>query len=335
MKISEYVTLGHPDKVADYISEYILDRHLEQDPYTRYALEVQIKTDKTGTTFVSLGGEITTNAVVDCIESTRAALRTIGYTNQYADKWGTENTIDPRKLIVFEAITKQSNNISQGVNNNGWGDQGIMFGMATNNEKTNYMPEDYYYAKKLGQALFESKIGGLDIKTQVVMDKARVKKVIVAIPTKKKIDAKVKKIVHSIIPGKYEIIINGTGSYVKHASAADCGTTGRKLAVDFYGGNCNVGGGSPWTKDGTKADLTLNLFARDVAVSYIQSHLDVKEVKVAVGCCIGKPEVDITIYEDGKVAHSFTKKVFPEELITKYRLREPRFANMCKNGLFE
>lgn len=337
MKISEYVTIGHPDKVADFISSYILDRHLEQDPYTRYALEVQIKTDETGITFVSLGGEITTNAVVNYTEAVKAAIRTIGYTDEYAKQWGAGNTINPSDVVVIKNINKQSNNIAQGVNNKGWGDQGIMFGMATNTPETNYMPKDYYYAKKLGQALFDSKLGGLDIKTQVVMDGDEIKKVIVAIPTKKNITMKVVKLMNKTIPitNKTEIIVNGTGSYVCHASAADCGTTGRKLAVDFYGGNCKIGGGSPWTKDGTKADLTLNMFAHALAVSYIKTHKKYKEVEVAIGCCIGKPEIDITITANGKTVDQFTRTVTPEELIEFFHLREPIFAHKCLKGLFE
>lgn len=340
MKTSEYVTLGHPDKVADFISEYILDRMLEQDPYTRYALEVQIKTveeavlsgKKHLVTHVTLSGEVTTNAVIDYYDAVASAIRVIGYTDEYSDEWG-ENTINPRYISVQKHISQQSNNIAQGVNKQGWGDQGIFYGMAVKNSKTDFMPEDYYYAKKLGDILYESRIGGLDIKTQVVMKDNKVKKVIVAIPTKKNINKKIKEIVKKVIPGKYSIIINGTGTYEKHASVADAGTTGRKLAVDFYGGNCNVGGGSPWTKDGTKADLTLNLLARDMAKKYVEQG-EYKEVKAGIACCIGKPDLDITVTADGEIIEERTIKVYPEELIEHYQLRTPTFAARCKYGLF-
>ena len=149
MKISEYVSLGHPDKVADYISEYILDRLIEQDPKTRYALEVQIKDN-----FVTLGGEITTSAhSIDYISWVRQAVEAIGYTKEYCEKWGKENTIDPEALNVVLHISQQSPDIAQGVDNQGWGDQGIMFGMAVNKPETEYMPEDFYNAKELGQEL--------------------------------------------------------------------------------------------------------------------------------------------------------------------------------------
>ena len=120
---SEYVTLGHPDRTADYISEYILDRYLEQDPYTRYALEVQVKDN-----FVTLGGEITSKAnfnYAEIIQFVQNALNEIGYTHEYAKKWGEGNTIDPERVFVVQNISQQSTDIGQGVDNSGWGDQGI------------------------------------------------------------------------------------------------------------------------------------------------------------------------------------------------------------------
>jgi len=152
------------------------------------------------------------------------------------------------------------------------------------------MPKDIYLARKIGKHLFDTKYAGLDIKTQVTLYNNEVKEVIVAIPMLYKHNkTDIQNIVKYII-GKnknYNIIINGTGRYVKHASMGDCGTTGRKLAVDFYGGNCNVGGGSPWTKDGSKADLTLNLYARKIALDYIKS-TGAPYCKCGISCCIGK-----------------------------------------------
>lgn len=343
MKISEYVSLGHPDKVADYISEYILDRLIEQDPKTRYALEVQIKDN-----FVTLGGEITTNAQhIKYTRWVKEAIASIGYTHEYAKLWGKGNTLDATKVKVKKHISKQSNDISQGVNNDGWGDQGIMFGMAVKNAKTRYLPEDFYIAKSLCQELYNSakntNLWGLDIKTQIVLNsRGYLRKVIVAAPCK---EDKLEEL-HDFVKeycGRLscvgekepEIIINGTGAYIKHASMGDCGTTGRKLAVDFYGGNCNVGGGSPWTKDGSKADLTLNLYARRLALDYVLEH-NVDYAKCGIGCCIGKQEIDITIWDKhNKVLKSYTETMPVSKLIKKYGLDTPVYASLCRYGLFD
>lgn len=329
IQFSEYVSLGHPDKVADYISEYILDRLIEQDKNTRYALEVQIKDNN-----VTLGGEITTNAECDFDKWVKDAIEDVGYTRDYVKYWGDENTINPEKLNIVKYISKQSNDISQGVANNGWGDQGIMFGLAVNSPETDYMPLDFYLAKQIGVKLYESGVGGLDIKTQVVTRNDKVLKVIVAIPMLEDATDKVKEIVQSTISGDYQLIINGTGKYIKHASMGDCGTTGRKLAVDFYGGNCNVGGGSAWTKDGTKADLTLNLYARMLALNYMrQTGLDY--VKTGIECCIGRKDITV-VYIDryGNEIKSDVVEITPIELINKFQLDKPIYADLCKYGLF-
>lgn len=329
MQISEYVSIGHPDKTADYISEYILDRLIEQDSKTRYALEVQIKDN-----FVTLGGEITTNAKTDYDKWVKQAIADIGYTHEYALKWGKENALDCDSVIVEKHISQQSNDIAVGVNTDAWGDQGIMFGMAVNEPETNYMTKDFYLAKMLGKTLYESGLGGLDIKTLVALDKGKVQKVIVAIPLLSDKGA-VEKFVKDKIQGNYELIINGTGRYVTHSSMGDCGTTGRKLAVDFYGGNCNVGGGCPWTKDGTKADLTLNLYARKKALDYVRMH-NVSQAKCGIACCIGKKEIEVTIWDEhNNEVESYCESKSPSELIKAFSLDKPIYAQMCKEGLFE
>ena len=246
---SEYVTLGHPDRIADYISEYILDRYIEQDKFARYALEVQVKDN-----IVTLAGEITSTVDFshdDYVDFVKSAIREIGYTDAYSDKWGDGNCIDPRKVEVHTHISKQSPQIAQGVDNLGWGDQGIFWGMAVNEPSTNFMPYDHWLARKIGDGLYECARyvcanWGLDIKVQVSMVDGCVKKVIVAIPLMDsevelpRVRAEVKRLVGT---SEFELIVNGTGSYVCHSSMGDCGTTGRKLAVDFYGGNCRIGGG--------------------------------------------------------------------------------------------
>lgn len=330
IQFSEYVSLGHPDKIADYISQYLLDRYIERDPDTRYAVEVQIKNFS-----VTLGGEVSSKHQFSNSEIAgfvREAVNDIGYTREYMDKWGAENTICGDWLNVSVLIHQQSPDIAQGLT--GWGDQGIFFGYCAYNPGTYGMPYEHSVAKKLCKALFESGIGGLDIKTQVVTDNGVIIKIIVAIPLLD--DASVKTVKHFVrnrIKGRYKLIVNGTGRYVQHATIADCGTTGRKLAVDFYGGACKIGGGSPWTKDGSKADLTLNLAARKLAIEHaINNQCD---VFVSLACCIGKQEVDFCIADNaGNIISEGQSKFDPETLRKNYKLNTPIFASMCRWGLF-
>lgn len=347
MRTSEYVSLGHPDKIADYISEYILDRILEQDPNARYALEVQIK-DK----FVTLGGEITTKASISAEKWVKEAVEEIGYTKKYAEKWGKENTICSDDLQVRVLFSTQSPDIAQGVNRDGWGDQGIFFGYAENNPDTNYMPLDHFLAKELNNILYNKAkkegIGGLDIKTQITLDDDdMIEEIIVAIPAKdKKEFDKIKRIVETWAAKKNitpttKTIINGTGKYIKHSSMGDCGTTGRKLAVDFYGGNSPIGGGSPWTKDGTKADLALNLVARSVAICDLinSTHPFKFSAECRLSCCIGKTQINATSLVKDKYGQILEKKtnktdLYPTRVIDAFGLQNPKFALLCERGLF-
>lgn len=333
IRFSEFVSLGHPDKIADYISEYILDRYMEKDPYTRYAVEVQIKNY-----YVTLGGEVSSKHYFSPLEIsrfTREAVDEIGYTKEYQDKWGAKNTICGDDLIVASHISQQSPDITRGLK--GWGDQGIFFGYAENNPETCYMPTDHDLAKRLCWSLFYSGLGGLDIKTQVVMKDARVEKVIVAIPLleqrSKRNIRQVREFVREIIPGDCKVIVNGTGVYQIHSSIADCGTTGRKLVVDFYGGNSKIGGGSPWTKDGSKADLALNVVARHFAKRYARDLQT--DCRVSLACCIGKPEVDMMAMDrEGNIIIEREIILSPGEIIDAYKLNTPIYASMCRWGLF-
>lgn len=335
LHFSEYVSLGHPDKVADFISEFLLDRYIERDPNTRYAVEVQIKDNH-----VTLGGEVSSEASFthdEIARYVRAAVNTIGYNKAYQAFWGKENTICGDDLIVRTNIGQQSRDIAQGLD--GWGDQGIFFGMATYDNLSGGMPKDYAIAKDLAIGLFESQLGGLDIKTQVIMDDDDPIKIIVAIPLDPLrgtvSESQIERYVRCRVPSRkgYSVIVNGTGRYVKHGSIADCGTTGRKLVVDFYGGNCNIGGGSPWTKDGSKADLTLNLVARKLAKQYANElHTTVYS---RLACCIGKSEVDFSILDSaGNVVSEGFMNLNPQEIIREFKLDTPIFANLCHWGLF-
>jgi S-adenosylmethionine synthetase len=353
-RTSEWVSPGHSDKIADNISEYILDRYLEKDPNVRYALEVMIKNNR-----VFLGGEITSSHQFqpsDIEKFVKDAVKMIGYNEKYYEKWGN-CAININDLNTYICIQTQSPDISQGVDNSGWGDQGIFWGYAENNKHTDYMPLDHYLAKDLGMMLYnnakEKNIGGLDIKTQITLnDDNMIEQVIVAIPVLNTIEyEEVSKSIYNwlmkenvdlmefIEQGK--LIINGTGIYQYHSSIGDCGITGRKLVVDFYGGNSKIGGGSPWTKDGSKSDLTLNLYVRDLAKQYIMDeYKDCAYVETSASCCIGKSEILVSIkgYDSDKgLIHSkdLQENISPKQLIKKYDLTSSLFSDMCMNGLFE
>lgn len=329
VKFSEYVSLGHPDKIADYISQYLLDRYIEQDPNTRYAVEVQIKDNQ-----VTLGGEVSSKVEFPLSEikkHVRAAVNEIGYTKEYQEKWGADNTICGDYLEVTSHISQQSPDIAQGLT--GWGDQGIFFGYCEYRPDTCGMPVDHTIAKRLCKALFESGLGGLDIKTQIITRDDKIEKIIVAIPLLDTPVKRVKRFVRRQVKGRYKLIVNGTGRYVQHSSIADCGTTGRKLTVDFYGGNCIIGGGSPWTKDASKADLALNLAARKLARVYaLENHTD---VTVSLACCIGKKDIDITVCDKaGNVITEGQFELAPYDVRKNFKLDTPIYASMCRWGLF-
>ena len=299
IRFSEYVSLGHPDKVADYISQYLLDRYIEPQEIAGFV---------------------------------REAVNEIGYTREYQQRWGAENTICGNLLDVSTYISQQSPDIAQGLD--GWGDQGIFFGYCAFDRSTCGMPYEHTIAKRICKHLFDSGVGGLDIKAQVITDDGEIKKLIVAIPLQDEADEKfVRDYLCGIAKRDCEIIINGTGRYVQHSPIADCGTTGRKLAVDFYGGSCRIGGGSPWTKDGSKADLTLNLVARKLARQFAEKYGC--DVYTSLACCIGKQEVDVSVCDAANNILWEGKEIInPAERRKAFKLDTPIYASMCRWGLF-
>ena len=332
LRTSEWVSLGHPDKMADYISSYLLDRHLEKDPKTRFAVEVMVKDN-----IVTLGGEVTSEADFSDEELTRfvrKAVNEIGYTREYQDRWGRENAVCGDEMEVYPLIGRQSPDLGQGVDRDAWGDQGIFHGMALDRPSSGNMPRDHYLARKLGMALFKSGLGGLDIKTLVATEDGNASHVTIAIPLAddEKREA-VRKMAEEITNCR-NMTINGTGRYIRHSSLADCGVTGRKLAADLYGGNCRVGGGSPWTKDGSKADLTLNIHARRLALDYMRANR-LRGAYTSLSCSIGSPEIEVS-YQDGHGHELKTEKLEakPSELIRKYGLDKPIYTRLCREGLF-
>ena len=332
LKTAEAVSIGHPDKTADYISSYILDRLIEQDPDVHYAVEVLIKDNS-----VILGGEV--KGAVDMSEINtyvQNALREIGYDEHYSDIW-KDYAIDVRKVEVINKIGVQSADINQGVEHDGWGDQGVYVGYAC--KGPGLINRELWLARKLNNALYElartSSNLGLDIKTQITIDDhdGLIKTAIVAIPMLEPEDLK-PFIIDALGEEPKQIIVNGTGIYQFHSSIADCGVTGRKLACDFYSTACPIGGGSPWTKDPSKADLTLNVYARYLATENLG---DNDECFVYLSSCIGKSELPsglIRTIKDGKVSNSplFCNQK-PKELIKFFGLDRPIYTKLCRKTL--
>ena len=331
IKTAEYVSLGHPDKIADYISSTILDECLKQDQNVRYATEVMVKNNH-----IILGGEITGNVQLNHLKKyVKQALRNIGYDEKYNSIWG-DNAININKIKITNLISAQSCEIAQGIEQNGWGDQGVFVGFATKDK--NLINSELYLAQKLNNALYKKALKsnnlGLDIKTQITLNQNKeIETAIVAIPMIQKED--LTNFVTTVLnAAPKNIIINGTGSYTCHSSIADCGITGRKLACDFYSTACPIGGGSPWTKDPSKADLTLNLYARKLAIDYLK---DNDSCYVYLSSCIGKKELPSAVI---KTIKNGSEKVFnicpdcsPKKIIEELKLNRPIYKKLCKHGL--
>lgn len=327
IKTAEAVSLGHPDKTADFISSYVLDQMIKMDPYVKYAVEVMVKDNN-----VILGGEISGNINLDELNKyVHDAICFIGYDEKYSKTWG-DFAINPNKLNIINLIGAQSCDINRGVENNGWGDQGVFVGYACRGEQ--YLNRELYLAKKLNFALYnlakESDNLGLDIKTQITLDiNNNIDTAIVAIPMLRDQDL-TGFICETLGETPRNIIVNGTGRYTYHSSVADCGITGRKLACDFYSTAAPIGGGAPWTKDASKADLTLNLYARKLAVKNISIN---DECFVYLSSCIGQsklPSAVIKTIKDGVETHSsILVEKSPSEIISELELRAPLFSHLC------
>ncbi len=348
---SEFVSQGHPDRTCDSIASYILDEYLRHDPKTRFALEVQMKDH-----VCNLAGEVASKwnpGKSGVKRMVKEAVAKVGYTAEYASKWPDGATLNAEHVVVNNFIGQQSPDIAQGVDREGWGDQGCFMGMATDEKEYDHMPRDKYFANAIGTRLYKAALSGeapigLDIKVLVsIKDEHVVEQVIVAAPmtAMKSIVAKgfIKGVVDSIAERHdykvNELIVNGTGSYVIHSTVGDAGVVGRKLAVDFYGLNCPIGGGTTWGKDGTKADVTLNLAARYNAMLQMLQHPERPATFCKISCCIGKPECLVSFFEKNKDEPYHESKVtlLPSELKQKFGLDGSvpgMFWSMCENGLF-
>ena len=312
---SESVSEGHPDKVADQISDAILDAIFKQDPRSRVAAETL-----TNTGLVVLAGEITTNAHVDYIQVARDTIKRIGYDN-------TEYGIDYKGCAVLVAYDKQSPDIAQGVNaayddnlGQGAGDQGLMFGYACD-ETPSLMPLPIYLSHRLveRQAMLR-KDGRLpwarpDAKSQVTIKYVdgqphSIDTVVLSTQHSPDIsledlrEATIEQIIKPVLPkelikGDIKYLVNPTGRFVVGGPQGDCGLTGRKIIVDTYGGACPHGGGAFSGKDPSKVDRSAAYAARYVAKNVVAAGLAKQcQVQVAYAIGVAKP-MNVTVYTEG------------------------------------
>ncbi|ANW24692.1 S-adenosylmethionine synthetase [Vibrio coralliilyticus] len=301
---SESVSEGHPDKIADQISDAVLDAILEQDPKARVACETYVKTG-----MVMVGGEITTSAWVDIEELTRQTVRDIGYVN-------SEMGFDANSCAVLNTIGKQSPDINQGVDKadpkeQGAGDQGIMFGYATN-ETDVLMPAPITYSHLLVQKQAEVRKNGTlpwlrpDAKSQVTFQYDQGKIVGIdavvlstqhcdSISTPDLREAVMEEIIKPVLPSEWlnkdtNFFINPTGRFVIGGPMGDCGLTGRKIIVDTYGGAARHGGGAFSGKDPSKVDRSAAYAARYVAKNIVAAGLaDRCEIQLSYAIGVADP----------------------------------------------
>ncbi|WP_025738695.1 methionine adenosyltransferase [Salinivibrio socompensis] len=324
---SESVSEGHPDKIADQISDAVLDAILEQDPKARVACETYVKTG-----MVMVGGEVTTSAWVDIEELTRQTVRDIGYVH-------SDMGFDANSCAVLNTIGKQSPDINQGVDradpkDQGAGDQGIMFGFATN-ETNVLMPAPITYSHRLVERQAQVRKDGTldwlrpDAKSQVTFaydnDKiAGIDAVVLStqhcdsISTDDLREAVMEEIIKPVLPAEWltkdtKYFINPTGRFVIGGPMGDCGLTGRKIIVDTYGGAARHGGGAFSGKDPSKVDRSAAYAARYVAKNIVAAGLaDRCEIQLSYAIGVAEP-TSIMVETFG------TEKVAPEVIIKAVR----------------
>jgi S-adenosylmethionine synthetase len=350
---SESVTEGHPDKIADQISDAILDACLEQDPYSRVAAETL-----TATGLVVIAGEITTKAYVDFQTLVRGVVASIGYDNAL---YG----FDSNTCAVISSINRQSGDIAQGVDTGGAGDQGMMFGYATN-ETPELMPAAISLAHKLTKRLSEVRKSGKlsylrpDGKSQVTVEydeagkPVRIDAVVISTQHAEQVGNEelrgdiLKHVIQAVLPPEWldentKYHINPTGRFVIGGPMGDTGLTGRKIIVDTYGGAGRHGGGAFSGKDPTKVDRSAAYVARYIAKNIVAAKLaDRCEVQLAYAIGVAEPvSVLVETFGTGKVASKtlteLVRKNFsltPKGIIESLNLRRPIYRKTAAYGHF-
>ena len=349
---SESVTEGHPDKMADQISDAVLDAMLVQDPLSRVAVETLVTTG-----LVIVAGEVDTQGYVEVPDVVRATLERIGYTHSV---YG----FDFETAGVLTAIQGQSPDIAKGVDIGGAGDQGMMFGYATI-ETPELMPMPIMLANKLARQLTKvRKANELDYlrpdgKTQVTVQyedwkPVRVDKVLVSAHHAPEVDQKkmrqdiTERVIKPIVPPelldeKTHIMVNPTGSFVRGGPQADTGLTGRKIIVDTYGGMARHGGGCFSGKDATKVDRSASYMMRYVAKNIVAAGL-AERVEVYVAYSIGEAQplaVAVNSFGTGKLPDEQLERLVKEHfpltpagMIETLELRRPQYEPVAAYGHF-
>jgi len=327
----ESVTSGHPDKVCDQISDSILDALLEKDPKSRVAVEAFGSHG-----LLVIGGEVSSTATVNYAEIAERVYESIGYTDS---------------LEIITRVETQAPEIAIGVNTGGAGDQGIMYGFATNETKE-FLPKGVVFAHALAQKLEEARKEGAiswlmpDGKTQVTIENGKVSAIVVSAQHKPEISETEinstirEKIISPILGNEVPetIFINPTGSFITGGFASDAGLTGRKIMVDTYGGLAPHGGGAFSGKDATKVDRSAAYMARFAAKNLVAAGYGTR-VLVSVSYAIGRAEpVQVTAYtEEGVDLRDVVKKHFdfrPQAIIERLGLTRPVFKQTAAYGHF-
>ena len=328
----ESVTSGHPDKVCDQISDAILDACLKEDPMSRVAVE-----SFGGHGTLVIGGEVTTKAEVDYEKIARDVYAAIGYEH---------------KLDIIVKIVTQSPDIAQGVDTGGAGDQGIMYGYATD-ETEEFMPLAVVWVHALAKKMEDLRKNNPEFfwmkpdgKTQITVEDGKIKTVLISCQhaesesqeniRKKIIDSVISPVVGNL--EGIEILINPTGKFVQGGFEADTGLTGRKIMVDTYCGLVPHGGGAFSGKDSTKVDRSAAYMARFAAKNVVAQGL-AKECLVSVAYAIGKAEPLMVeaINEKGENISEIVQKNFdfrPKAIIERLGLRKPIFSQTAAYGHF-
>lgn len=356
---SESVSEGHPDKVADQISDTVLDAIFEQDPSARVACETMINTG-----MVVISGEITTSAWVDMPQVVRDTIQEIGYTS-------SDMGFDAKSCAVLTCIDKQSSDIAQGVDegsgidlDQGAGDQGLMFGYASNETKV-LMPMPITYAHRLVKRQSEVRKAHIlpwlrpDAKSQVTIEyidgkPARVDTIVLSTqhsPDVSYEDLKegvMEEVIKPILPAhmldeKTKYYINPTGRFVIGGPVGDCGVTGRKIIVDTYGGVGSHGGGAFSGKDPSKVDRSAAYMGRYVAKNIVAAGLAAKaQVQVAYAIGISQPvSVSVETYGTGVIADEKISALVlqhfdmrPKAIIQNLNLLRPIYKQTAAYGHF-